>query len=308
MPEFGEVKGPLPLITGEYVSNSRTTLGLDQLLPLVEDRRVTLIPRSFREIQMRLQKDANTVLPESIDKKFGLTGLFFAELSHPDSRPIVFAGFGNYKDLVARSLNKAIAFIDLNRSTKMGWGGDAGLKYNNRLLPVGIGISGIDKQAKRIVHLAYDAEYEFDRGSAAPENVVAFFIDEIGLSVSREDGFEFKDGRGTLDILPYNYTSQYADGVFTEEMLKAIGENKMQKPMYRINIGRYLRRGESRAECNLLLQTPVFTGLENYPEDFFNVVGSDGMVRIGRKGLWEIHLPNTLSSRATTPKFLKRNK
>lgn len=307
MPEFGEVKDPLPLITGEYIPNSRTTLGLDQLLPLVEDRRVTLIPRSFREIQMRLQKDANTVLPGSIDEKFGLTGFFFAELFHPDSRPIVFAGFGNYKNLMVGSLNKAIAFIDLERSTGMGWGGDVGLKYNNRLLPVGIGISGIDKQAKRIVHLRYDAEYKFQE-STASENVVTFFIDEIGLSVSREDGFEFKEGRDTLDILPYNYTSQYADGVFTEEMLKAIGENEMQKPTNRINIGRYYRVGQSRAECKLSLQTPILVGLENYPEDFFNIVGSDGMVRIGREGLWEIHLPNTLATSPTTPKFLKRSK
>lgn len=307
MSEFGEVKGPLPFITGEYIPNSRTTLGLDQLLPLVDDREVTLIPRSFREIQMRLQKDANTVLAESIDKKFGLTGLFYAELSHPDSRPIVFAGFGNYKDLMVGSLNKAIAFIDLERSTGIGWSGDVGVRLNGRLLPVSIDISGVDQQTKRIVSVGYDAEYDFSM-EKNPSGKITFILDEVGISVSREDGFEFKEGHGTLDTLPYNYTIQYTHGVFTEEMLRTIGENKIQKPTNRINIGRYLRFGQSRAECKLLLQSPILTELENYPEDFYNVVGSDGMVRIGRKGLWEIHLPNTLPARATTPKFLKRYK
>ena len=306
MSEFGEAKGPLPLITGEYIPNSRTTLGLDQLLPLVEDRKVTLIQRSFREIQMRLRKDANTLLPESIDKTFGLTGLFFAELSHPDSRPIVFAGFGNYKDLMVGSLNKAVAFIDLDRSTGIGWSGNTGLKYNNRLLPVSIGISGIDKQAKRIVSAVYDAEYNFP----AEENLlgsVAFVLDEAGISVSREDGFEFKEGRGGLDSLPYNYASQYYEGIFTKEMFAKAKGNGRQVFPNRVNVGRHPRFGLPRLEIPLRLEPHFAIGLLNYPNDF-EVNTSDNLVKIGRKNIWEINVPETLPVISNNPKFLQTRK
>lgn len=295
MIELGQPKGTLPLQTGEYIPKGRFALGLDSLIPLTEEGKVKLIPRTLTEIQGRLISEANAVLPDILIKNFGLTNLTFVELHHPNSMPLVFSGQRKGANFVNRSLNKSVAIISLDRSTGMGWSGNAGVRYNNRLLPVGIDVSGVDQQTKRIVSVSYTAEYDFPEVEKAENSSgrVNFILDEVGISVSREDGFEFKERRGTLDLLPYTYVSQYYNGIFTKEMLAKTKSNGKQVFTNIINVGRYLRFGGPRLEYPLRLETPISAGLDNYPEDF-EVINSNSLVSIGRRNVWEVQYPEIL--------------
>lgn len=305
MIELGQPKGALSLQTGDYIPKGRFALGLDRLIPLTEEGKVRLIPRTLTEIQVRLKSEANAVLPDILIENFGLTNLTFVELYHPDSMPLVFAGHDNDEGFVNRSLDKSVAIISLNRSTGMGWGEDTGVRFNNRLLPVSINVSGFDQQTKRIVSVSYGAEYDFSEEKSSSGRVT-FILDKVGISVSREDGFEFKEGRGTLDLLPYTYTSQYFEGIFTKEMLAKTDVNGRQVFSNRIDMDRF-RRGEPRLECPLRLKTPILAGLSNYPEDF-EVVNSGSLVSIGRRNMWEVQVPEILPTLGKGPKFLKISK
>lgn len=297
----------LPLQTGDYIPKGRFALGLNSLIPLTEEGKVKLIPRTLTEIQERLGSETCAVLSDVLIENFGLTNLTFIELYHPDSIPLVFAGQKNGEGFVNRSLDKSVAIISLGRSTAMGWSGDAGVRFNNRLLPVSIGVSGVDQQTKRIVSVSYGAEYDFSEAdSSNSSEKVIFVLDEVGISVSREDGFEFKEERGTLDILPYTYVSQYCNGIFTKEMLAKTDVNGRQVFSNRINVNRF-RLGEPRLECPLRLETPILAGLVNYPEDF-EVVNSDSLVSIGRRNIWEVQVPKILPTPGKIPTFLKTSK
>lgn len=303
MIELSQPEGAFPLQTGERIPKERFALTLNSLIPLAEEGKVALIPRTLTDIQDRLRCEASIALPDILVKNFGLTDLTFVELFHPNTMPIVFAGFANHKDSTKRSLNKAMAFVSFGRSTGVGWSGDIGAQLNNRLLPVSIGVSGVDQQTKRIVSLRYGTEYDFPEVEDSPGIIVAFILDEVGISVSREDGFEFKEGRGTLDLLPYTYVSQYFQGIFTKEMLAKTNINRRQVFTNRIDLGRHFRFGGPRLKCPLTLGASIID-LVKHPEDF-EVNHSGKLVRVGRKNIWEIQIPEFLPAIEKNPKFLQ---
>lgn len=293
---------PPPLKTGEFIPKERSAFWLDQLVTLAEEGKVLRTPRTFDDIQARLTSEAGTILPEELVQRFGFAGLDFVELVHPDSKPIVFAGYKkDGKDIVGKPLNETVAIIDLDRSNGMVWGGWAGI-FSNRLLPSGITISGVDRETKRVLIVRYDAFYHFLESPAddPPSRSVAFSIGKIDLSVPDEDGFEFKSGLCILQTVPYQYLSEYADGVVTEAMLAETSTDVSPKHKNSVYVQRYSRAHGLDAE---VIYYPLPQGIQNSPNDFYHTTVGD-KVKVGRKNAWEIQIPRKLPQTIQTFDFL----
>lgn len=293
---------PLPLKTGEFIPRKRSAFWLDRLVPLAEEGRVLRTPCTFVDIQARLTSEAGTMLPEELAQRFGFADLDFVELVHPDSKPIVFAGYEkDGKDIVGKPLNEAVAIIDLNRSDGMGWSGWAG-KFSNRLLPADITISGVDKKIKRVLVLRYDAFYNLTESlDIRQQNSVEFSIGKINFSVSEEDGFEFKSGFYGLRTIPYQYLSDYTAGVVTKAMIAKTATDVSPKHKNSVYLDRYARYLGIDGEITYLA---LYQGIQNSPNDFYCATVSSDKVKLGRENTWEIEIPRKLPQPTQTFDFL----
>ena len=267
------------LRTWEPIPQGSALIERPDILRMAKEGGLQGITLTLDQVKARVTEHTKRGMPDDLMSRLGFDKLIFEKYADPNGTTILYAGYPRGIRGHSRIPLNAAGVIELDRyKSENALGSPA---RESRLLPFNLSISGVDSKSGRIVDVSYRTEYP---NQESLDNLTpTLYLARIAFTVNEADGTHFPLHEKPIEICYPHDPTHFVTG----KMVNQIDPSEKQ-PMRLVRI--------TKNPTGFL---PSFTRFEVYGDlskagFYANIDSETHEVKVGKKGSWEMHLPNIL--------------